>query len=122
MTILSNLVLMLTWSPACLVIHHQYCRRFSPAPLSTYSWVQSAPKLLQFAQAIEGLKSKWDQMRRKFFKSLFPRFVIKSRFVFIALFGSFAVGAMIVVFYYPGLKLPDKEQFQLFTANHPFET
>ena len=82
MTILCNFILMLTWTPACLVIYHQYCRRFSLAPLSTYSWVESSPKLFQFAQKIEGLKSKWDQIWRKFFKTLFPRFILKARYIF----------------------------------------
>ena len=122
MTILCNFILMLTWTPACLVIYHQYCRRFSLAPLSTYSLVESSPKLFQFAQKIEGLKSKWDQIWRKFFKTLFPRFILKARYIFIVLFGALSIGAILVVFYYPGLKLPDKEQFQLFTASHPFET
>lgn len=122
MTILCNFILMLTWTPACLVIYHQYCRRFSIAPLSTYSWVESSPKLFQFAQKLEGLKSKWDQIWRKFFKTLFPRFILKARYIFLVLFGGLSIGAIVVVFYYPGLKLPDKEQFQLFTASHPFET
>ena len=77
---------------------------------------------MQFAQKTEDLKSKWDQICRLIFKTLLPRFIIKARFIFIGGFALLALGAMIVVLYYPGLKLPDKEQFQLFIPTHPFET
>jgi hypothetical protein len=77
---------------------------------------------MQFAQKVEALNSKWDQIWRKFFRILLPRFIVKARFVFIVIFGAISIGAALIVFYYPGLKLPDKEQFQLFTASHPFET
>ena len=102
MTILSNLILMLSWSPACLVIHYQYCRRFTIAPLSTYSWVQAIPSLLQFAQRVENFNSKWDQLWRKMFKSIFPRSVMKARYIVIVLFVCLAVGSTVVVFHYPG--------------------
>ena len=77
---------------------------------------------MQFAQKTEDLKSKWDQIWRLIFKTLLPRYIIKARFIFIGGFAVLALGAMIVVLYYPGLKLPDKEQFQLFIPTHPFET
>ena len=62
---------------------------------------------------------------RKFYFSLFdtllPRFIIKPRLFWITALGSLAAAAAFIIFYFPGLRLPDKEEFQLFKANHIFE-
>uniref|UniRef100_A0A2H1WI69 SFRICE_029757 n=1 Tax=Spodoptera frugiperda TaxID=7108 RepID=A0A2H1WI69_SPOFR len=38
-----------------------------------------------------------------------------------AVMGAIGIGSLVVVFYYPGLQLPDLKQFQLFQTSHPFE-
>ena len=67
-----------------------------------------------------GVKSITD-IPRLFFEQLLPDAIIRPRFVWVVLLGSFIVASIMVVFYYPKLKLPDKEEFQLFKASHIFE-
>ncbi|KAF9409485.1 hypothetical protein HW555_011160 [Spodoptera exigua] len=38
-----------------------------------------------------------------------------------AVLGAIGIGSVVIVFYYPGLQLPDLNQFQLFQTSHPFE-
>ena len=54
------------------------------------------------------------QLPRLMFEKWLPTAVIKPRFVWTIGLGSCIVVSLMVVFYYPQLKLPDKEQFQLF--------
>lgn len=39
----------------------------------------------------------------------------------VVILGAIGIGSFVVVFYYPGLQLPDSKQFQLFQTSHPFE-
>lgn len=55
------------------------------------------------------------------FDKILPCIVVKLRYFWILLLGGLAVGAGIVVFYYPKLELPDSKEFQLFSSGHPFE-
>ncbi|XP_013177872.1 PREDICTED: protein dispatched [Papilio xuthus] len=48
-------------------------------------------------------------------------FVTKSYIGIVVILGAIGVGSIVVVFYTPGLKLPDSRQFQLFQTSHPFE-
>ncbi|KAF9822524.1 hypothetical protein SFRURICE_010275 [Spodoptera frugiperda] len=41
--------------------------------------------------------------------------------MFVIVMGAIGIGSLVVVFYYPGLQLPDLKQFQLFQTSHPFE-
>lgn len=47
--------------------------------------------------------------------------IVRLKLAWFLALGSLSVAAAIVVFYSPGLALPDKEEFQLFTKDHPFE-
>lgn len=47
--------------------------------------------------------------------------VTKLHIVFVIVLGAIGIGSIIVVFYSPGLQLPDSKQFQLFQTSHPFE-
>ena len=58
---------------------------------------------------------------RVFFEKTLPDSIIRPRFVWVVLLGSIIMASVMTVFYYPKLKLPDKEQFQLFKASHIFE-
>lgn len=40
---------------------------------------------------------------------------------FVVILGAIGVCSIVIVFYYPGLQLPDSKQFQLFQTSHPFE-
>ncbi|KAH9634250.1 hypothetical protein HF086_012712 [Spodoptera exigua] len=41
--------------------------------------------------------------------------------MFVIVLGAIGIGSVVIVFYYPGLQLPDLNQFQLFQTSHPFE-
>ena len=45
----------------------------------------------------------------------------KPRYFWILVLGGLIICASAAVFYYPGLRLPDTEEFQLFSASHSFE-
>lgn len=47
--------------------------------------------------------------------------VMKVHTGFVVILGAIGVYSIVVVFYYPGLQLPDSKQFQLFQTSHPFE-
>lgn len=62
----------------------------------------------------------WNNIR-----AVMSRFIItcitKLHIVFIIVFGAIGIGSIVVVFYLPGLQLPDSREFQLFQTIHPFE-
>ncbi|CAG9784876.1 unnamed protein product [Diatraea saccharalis] len=47
--------------------------------------------------------------------------VIKLHIVYVIVLGAIGIGSIIVVFYTPGLKLPESREFQLFQTSHPME-
>ncbi|XP_026490147.1 protein dispatched [Vanessa tameamea] len=58
-------------------------------------------------------------------KVILNRFIItcimRLHLFFVVILGAIGICSIIVVFYYPGLQLPDSKQFQLFQTSHPFE-
>ncbi|CAH0728955.1 unnamed protein product, partial [Brenthis ino] len=58
-------------------------------------------------------------------KVILNRFIItcimRLHILFVVILGAIGVCSVVVVFYYPGLQLPDSKQFQLFQTSHPFE-
>ncbi|KAB7497321.1 Protein dispatched-like protein 1 [Armadillidium nasatum] len=60
-------------------------------------------------------------MGKVFFEKVLPWIIVKPRHFWIIVLGSLAFCSAFVVFYYPGLRLPDSQDFQLFDRTHPFE-
>jgi hypothetical protein len=89
--------------------------------LSSYSWIQALPNILHPVQKVENLFETINSWRNQFLNFLLPMIVIRGRYLFIMGFTLMAISAGLVVFKYPGLRLPDKDQFQLFKKNHIFE-
>ena len=56
-----------------------------------------------------------------FFEKTLPFVVIQLKYIWIAFLGISVVASAIVIFYEPGLRLPEQEQFQLFKRDHVFE-
>ncbi|CAH2107054.1 unnamed protein product [Euphydryas editha] len=58
-------------------------------------------------------------------KVILNRFIItcilRLHSCFVVILGAIGVCSIIIVFYYPGLHLPDSKHFQLFQTSHPFE-
>ncbi len=134
---------MLTWTPAALTFYTRHCRGLccdrlatsvansetgplppppepgrspSPGAGANARRCGSACKRHFFCvlRALAGLP-------RLFFERALPAAVMKPRLVWITGLGGLVVASIAAAFYFPGLKLPDKEQFQLFKAEHIFE-
>ncbi|RZF40076.1 hypothetical protein LSTR_LSTR002479 [Laodelphax striatellus] len=102
--VMVNFVLMVTWLPACVVIAERVC------------W----PALVTLPAFMQSTYAAWNNLSLTL-NSLLVSSVLRLRYVWIVFCGSVAVGSVIIVFYWPKLKLPDSADFQLFTSNHPFE-
>lgn len=48
--------------------------------------------------------------------------VIRLRWFWLVILSAIAIGGCVVVFRYPGLRVPDSQSFQLFDESHLFET
>ncbi|XP_076048316.1 protein dispatched homolog 1-like [Oratosquilla oratoria] len=121
--VLANLVLMVTWVPACVVVAEKWgsstcCLCVPPAPVYApnlsprCSVVCAAPLRLCYCCA---------EFARIYFEKILPCIVVKPRYLWVLLLGSLAVCSVVVVFYFPKLKLADTKEFQLFSGDHEFE-
>ena len=119
-TLLINFVLMITLLPAVIVIYEKWCSDC----LFCYSWdVYNAKKgvcfyLCKIPYKVYYLISDWSRI---FFEKILPCLVIRLRFLWLLTYGCLSVGGMVTVLYYPKLKLPTSNEFQVFGENHPFE-
>ncbi|KAL3289765.1 hypothetical protein HHI36_023160 [Cryptolaemus montrouzieri] len=123
--VIANFLLMVTWFPACLIIWEKscfskdgisqslfftclnggYCSRIISSPINMLTW----PK----CSTVDKL---WNS-REKYLLNC----VINLRYLWITILSGIAVGSIVIVLFYPKLKLPDSEDFQLFASSHPFE-
>ena len=129
LAILCNLLLMLSWTPAALAFYGRNCQGFccgrvltSPTPPTNSQHAISAtpPNGEEKSLVIEGLRSSVKAVANipsVFLEKTLPQAIIKTRFVWVVLLGSLIMGAIMTVFYHPKLKLPNKEQFQLFRVS-----
>eukprot|EP00118_Oscarella_pearsei_P022424 m.259432 g.259432 ORF g.259432 m.259432 type:complete len:1102 (+) comp40420_c0_seq3:32-3337(+) len=114
-TILVNYVLMITWLPAVVVIHEKYfdglCCRMAEKPKDG-----SPPGC--FRKFLHGIERILGGVHGK----VVPEVVLKFRYFLVILFGCLAVGATIVVFYKPRLRLPSDVSVVLFVPSEPLAT
>ncbi|XP_063242455.1 protein dispatched isoform X2 [Bacillus rossius redtenbacheri] len=106
---LANFVLMVTWLPASVVVSERCCC----PPMVPSKWSALANRL-QPARAAA------DQVHAALDRALLL-LVVKLRYVWVVVLGAVAAASVVVVFYYPRLKLPDSKDFQLFDSHHLFE-
>lgn len=100
---------MLSWLPASVLLADKYC---STVSLCSPSLLPNPARRIAHVASDVG---------RITFDKILPCIVVKLRYFWIVLLGGLAVGASVVVFYYPKLELPDTKEFQLFSSTHPFE-
>ena len=117
-TVLCNFILVVTWLPASIVIYEKWCNCemwYSPEFLTEKNLSYYLCKIPHSAyqHVTECSKAVFDRF--------LPCVVIKLRFLWILLYGSLGIGGIIVIFYYPKLKLPSSEKFQVFSSDHLFE-
>lgn len=67
------------------------------------------------------IHSKMTSISKTFFEKMLFNMILKFRFIFILIFGGIAIYSILIVVYNPKLKLPDSEEFQIFSAKHYFE-
>ena len=117
---------MVSWTPAALVFYTKHCQGVCCGkPISIEAATDQQTNNLDVASStaaedksscVQSLKRGLERIARlprDFFEKWLPTAVIKPRFVWTIGFGSLIVVSFMVVFYYPSLKLPDKEQFQV---------
>lgn len=108
MTVIANFFLMVTWLPACVVVSER-CK------LNVLS-----PANFIMRKIIRPLRMFGDKMAIGF-TSYLTQIVFRFRWSWLLGFGAIAITSSVIVFRYPGLRLPDTADFQLFDSSHPFE-
>lgn len=103
--ILVNFLLMVSWLPiSVFILDVKLCK--------------NKTNILEMLHM--SLNEIWDDTR-----VVLNRFIItcvtKLHIVFVIVLGATGIYSIVVVFYTPGLQLPDSKQFQLFQTSHPFE-
>ena len=118
-TIVVNFVLMVTWLPAVFVIYEKWCTDclmcYSPDIYSHrgfYFYTCRIPYRIYY---------RISDCSKIFFEKLLPCVVMKLRYVWLLLYGCLSIGGIVATFYHPKLKLPVSNEFQVFSADHPFE-
>jgi len=108
MTVIANFFLMITWIPACMIVS-EHCK------LSVLSPVNFITRKI-----IRPVRSLGDKVTIRF-TTFLTELVLLLRWFWLPGLGIMAIACCSVVFYYPGLQLPDYMDFQLFYDIHPFE-
>lgn len=100
-TILCNLVIMVTWTPAAIVAEEKWCN---------FCFFNS-PRIYK----------KIHEYYRCFFEKLLPKFILYLRYLWIVLLSTLGIVGGILVFHNPKLRLPTSFHFQMFRDNHLME-
>lgn len=103
--VLVNFFLMISWLPVSVfIIDVKLCR--NRRKLSNVT--------------LKSINELWEDIR-----VVMNRFIItcvtRLHIMFVIVLGAIGIASIIIVFYSPGLQLPDSKQFQLFQSSHPFE-
>ena len=107
---------MVTWVPAWIILHHKLLviKLSSKLPNLPASIAPAFSAILSGTFIIaNGVTN--------FFEKILPYMIVRPRLIWISLLGGLFVASAVVLFYFPGLQLPENNDLQLFTADHPFE-
>ena len=117
-TVIVNFLMMVTWVPAAIVIHKKWCCEgcSNCSPDS-----RKCGALESMCKAPHKIYHSITEWARIFFEKILPCVVIKLRYLWLLICGSLGLFGILIIFYYPRLKLPSSDQFQMFSSNHPFE-
>ena len=115
-----NFVVVVTWLPASLVVYEKwlsdcclcYGAEFYDGKRGTAYYARQLPHT-----AYERACELW----RAAFEKLLPCAVLRLRVAWLLSLSGLALGAVVVVFYAPRLRLPTSDDFQLFSDDHLFE-
>ncbi|XP_060650621.1 protein dispatched [Drosophila nasuta] len=106
--VVTNYLLMITWLPASVSIME---RLFA-------SRMSCQQHLLQ--KLINACKKSINRFC-ELFEERITHSIMNYAFLWLIIFAILGTGSAIIVFWYPGLQLPEKPHFQLFVSHHPFE-
>lgn len=105
--VLINYVLMMTWLPATVSLAERLpCASVLCSKLFYNRLGKSFKALREFGGRLE---------------NVIIRLIMCVPWLWIALFGTVGILSGVVVFYWPGLQLPESADFKLFVSTHPFE-
>ncbi|XP_002940542.3 protein dispatched homolog 2 isoform X1 [Xenopus tropicalis] len=123
-SVLVNMIFMISWLPATIVVYERYIAVNCSYKSEEY-WNSSTHKrlLLSFCQKFKGLQSTLSETSKLLFEKLLPCGVIKFRYIWICWFAALAAGGAYIACMSPKLKLPSSEMssLQVFRLSHPFE-
>lgn len=106
-TVLINYVLMMTWLPASVSLAERL-----PCSLVSSKWLYGQ-RLHKSFKAARELAERTE--------SFLIRLIMCVPWLWIGLFGVVGILSGVIVFYWPGLQLPESPDFKLFVSSHPFE-
>lgn len=104
LTVLINFLFMITWLPACVIVAEKYEFR-------------SFKRINNIVEYVNPITNRiFDGITNLLFK-----LVLSVKYLWFIFFLIIGVGSFLVVFWYPGLRLPETMEFQLFQSSHLFE-
>ena len=106
--IMTNLLFMLTWTPAVIVMVEK-----------VWDWILK--RLPHISLAWNTLCECCHKASSAVYDKYIPLIIEKGRFVWVLLFLGVGGAGFVVIFYKPGLKLPQSQDFQLFPDNMKLE-
>lgn len=104
LTVLVNFIFMITWLPACVIVAEKY-------ELKSFQRINNV---------IEYVNPITDKIMDGI-ANLLVGVALSAKYLWFIFFLSIGVGSFLIVFWYPGLRLPDTMDFQLFKSSHLFE-
>lgn len=113
--IVINFILTVTWLPASIILHEKWlhcCVGLSDKKSGIFYCFCKVPYKVYY------LICDWSRI---FFEKLLPCLVIKFRYVWLTTFGVLWIGSIVVIFFYPRLRLPNSRKFQVFASDHLLE-
>ncbi|XP_059161062.1 protein dispatched homolog 1-like isoform X2 [Physella acuta] len=112
--IMINFILTITWLPASIMLQERWLRCCVGLTEKNclLCYVCKVPYQLYY------ILCDWSRI---FFEKLLPCLVIKFRYVWIVIFGGLWIGSIVVIFFYPRLKLANNHKFQVFSSDHLLE-
>lgn len=104
----TNYLLMITWLPASVSI----MERLFATRMSCHH-----PMSIKLIHACKKSINRFCQM----FEECITKSIMNYAYLWLLIFGALGASSAVIVFWYPGLQLPEKSHFQLFVSKHPFE-
>ncbi|PVD25783.1 hypothetical protein C0Q70_13443 [Pomacea canaliculata] len=118
-TVVCNFVLTVTWMPASIMLFEKWCNFHFCRNADVYTGEFSICYCLcKVPHKVYYLVCDWSRI---FFEQILPCLVIKLRYLWLLMYGCLGICSVIVIFYYPRLKLPSTRKFQMFSDDHLLE-